>query len=518
VATNSFNVALEQAEVITTSHGTETIGWLAITPGQGEWSGRSFQATRQARSVVTDSWYSISFGSTYASPRFVASLATYADSDNAHLRYRSLSTTGVQVRVEEDTTYDSETTHGAEAVHYLVFAGSGGLRARAWGSSDEVRRYYYFGGQRVAMRVSGAPASTPTRNGVYYIHTDHLGSTSLVTTGEDRGGLAAGSVWMRQLYEPYGAVRYASNPHGPAPTDYGYTGQRATGLGLLDYRARWYSPALGRFLSADTIVPSPGAPQAFNRYSYAGNSPLVFVDPSGHIAETEEKAANAIVQELLLYGVQIIVDWYHSKTEGWQGGLWQLQELIYIQETVHDFTRRLGGNTGDVGTDSAYFRAMMNDQTLRFVRLNETGNPLGNVGLEIRVRNNWLDPSLPENYCYLHRVGVAHEIAHAWDFVNGGVLSGELPGYRRREPGPTWYGCGEGFCNTSSPLPTADEWAESVTAWMYPGYITSLTDRTIRSPDFIRREILWSPAPYQRPGLGPLHQAYVVLRVGEVTP
>ena len=153
VTTSYFQVALEQAEVITTSHGTEVIGWLAITAGQGEWSGRLFRAMWTYNSV-TSSWYSISFGRTYASPRFVAALATRNDIDNAELRYQSLSTTRVQVRAEEDTTYDPETTHGGEAVHYLVFAGSGGLRARPRGSSDEVRKYYHLGAQRVAMRAS----------------------------------------------------------------------------------------------------------------------------------------------------------------------------------------------------------------------------------------------------------------------------------------------------------------------------------------------------------------------------
>ena len=104
--------------------------------------------------AVTSNWYSIGFGRTYQTPRFLAALATYSDTDNCELRYRSLTTTGVQVQVEEDTTYDSETTHSAEAVHYLVFAGSGGLRARVWGSGDEVRRYYHLGAQRVAMRAS----------------------------------------------------------------------------------------------------------------------------------------------------------------------------------------------------------------------------------------------------------------------------------------------------------------------------------------------------------------------------
>ena len=44
-----------------------------------------------------------------------------------------------------------------------------------------------------------------------------------------------------------------------------------------------YSPVLGRFLSADTIVPSPGNPQDLNRYSYSRNNPLRYRDPSGHV-------------------------------------------------------------------------------------------------------------------------------------------------------------------------------------------------------------------------------------------
>jgi hypothetical protein len=47
-------------------------------------------------------------------------------------------------------------------------------------------------------------------------------------------------------------------------------------------RARFYVPAVGRFASADIIVPNPKDPQAFNRYSYVLNSPLVYTDPSGH--------------------------------------------------------------------------------------------------------------------------------------------------------------------------------------------------------------------------------------------
>jgi hypothetical protein len=46
-------------------------------------------------------------------------------------------------------------------------------------------------------------------------------------------------------------------------------------------RARFYSTKLGRFLSADPLVVSPGDPQMLDRYAYVRNNPLRYVDPSG---------------------------------------------------------------------------------------------------------------------------------------------------------------------------------------------------------------------------------------------
>jgi RHS repeat-associated protein len=68
------------------------------------------------------------------------------------------------------------------------------------------------------------------------------------------------------------------------PTGYRYTSQRwDSGLGLYDYNARYYDPHIGRFISADTLVPDPAAPQAFNRYAYVLGNPLRYTDPTGHI-------------------------------------------------------------------------------------------------------------------------------------------------------------------------------------------------------------------------------------------
>jgi RHS repeat-associated protein len=69
----------------------------------------------------------------------------------------------------------------------------------------------------------------------------------------------------------------------------GYTGHKHNNLGnvpddigLIYMNARWYLPGLGRFISADTLVPNPSNPQSYNRYSYTNNNPLLYTDPTGH--------------------------------------------------------------------------------------------------------------------------------------------------------------------------------------------------------------------------------------------
>jgi RHS repeat-associated protein len=63
-------------------------------------------------------------------------------------------------------------------------------------------------------------------------------------------------------------------------------------LGLYYYGARWYDSSLGRFLAADTLIPNPGDPQAWDRYAAMNNNPLVFVDPTGHVADKGGGAAS----------------------------------------------------------------------------------------------------------------------------------------------------------------------------------------------------------------------------------
>jgi len=122
--------------------------------------------------------------------------------------------------------------------------------------------YYYLGGRRIAFKKG---------DDLEYTHEDHLTGTSLTT---DENGDEVATV----KYFPFGECRSSI---GNVNTDKLFTGQRLDDTGLYYYNARYYDAGIGRFISADTIVPDPFNPQSLNRYSYCLNNPLRYVDPSG---------------------------------------------------------------------------------------------------------------------------------------------------------------------------------------------------------------------------------------------
>ena len=137
-------------------------------------------------------------------------------------------------------------------------------------------KHIFAGSQRVASKKI-----TDTGTDTNYYHTDHLGSSTVITN-------ASGNKVQETYYYPFGETRVST---GNA-TNYKYTGQEEDPeTGLYYYGARYYDPIIGRFISADTIVPNFADPQSLNRYSYVENNPLRYIDPTGHFKfETFMKA------------------------------------------------------------------------------------------------------------------------------------------------------------------------------------------------------------------------------------
>ncbi len=112
---------------------------------------------------------------------------------------------------------------------------------------------------------SAKPAPLEKKAITLYYLADHLGSATALTNKQ-------GHLLEQISYDSYG------NSTGSASTRYDYTGRERDSLtGLLHYRARWYDPQLGRFISEDPI----GLAGGINSFAYVRNNPARFSDPSG---------------------------------------------------------------------------------------------------------------------------------------------------------------------------------------------------------------------------------------------
>jgi len=129
----------------------------------------------------------------------------------------------------------------------------------------------------VDSKASG-PAASGTVVDTRYFSQNHLRSTVMTTD-------AAGNVTSQLHYLPYGELWGSSGDEG---FEVKFTGKELDAeTGLYDYGARFYSPALGRFLSADNRLGASRFRQdAYNRYQYALGDPMLYRDPTGHWAES----------------------------------------------------------------------------------------------------------------------------------------------------------------------------------------------------------------------------------------
>jgi RHS repeat-associated protein len=156
------------------------------------------------------------------------------------------------------TTINGVTTH----FHYdgtaLVGEYEGGLLTKRYVHGDQI--------DEPLVQFSSAAVNSATRR---FLHADHQGSVIAHSDG-------TGAAVQTNSYDAYGV---------PASTNdgrFGYTGQTwLKQLGLNYYKARVYSPKLGRFLQTDPIFYKGD----FNLYAYVGNDSANKIDPSGQLLQ-----------------------------------------------------------------------------------------------------------------------------------------------------------------------------------------------------------------------------------------
>jgi RHS repeat-associated protein len=156
-------------------------------------------------------------------------------------------------------------------------------------NTDTVQATYTYSPWGDGVATGGKDLISMSRAGVSsYYHFDGLGS--VVALSNDTG-----SIVERYSYDIFGEPNRTSDVNNP----YLFTGRAYDGeTGNYYYRARYYNPQIGRFISRDPIL-SPvqmgdnffwllpsltGSPQKMHSYVYCSNNPANYIDPGGNIA------------------------------------------------------------------------------------------------------------------------------------------------------------------------------------------------------------------------------------------
>jgi hypothetical protein len=192
------------------------------------------------------------------------------------------------------------------------------------------------------------------------------------------------------------------------------------------------------------------------------NNSANYNDPSGHIAESEVSDAEKLLKQLELFGIKIDIDWGFDILAQWQDGEWTLSELTLVLTGVQDMANVMGG--------ADKFKTQLGGVTIYQRQIDTDGKGDAHWVILNKSFGKWT---------------VVHELAHAWDAAHGWRLSQDMKnamhaGYKDiwsqiahffdpMNP-DNWYGPGDGPppCGTDQNFNAVEDFAESVTALVYP--------------------------------------------------
>ena len=132
------------------------------------------------------------------------------------------------------------------------------------GEGNQIERFLH------GLEIDQILASENADGEVLWALTDHQNSVRIVLDNN-------GEIVNQISYDSFGQIVNETNPD--VDFRFSYTGREFDAeTGNYYYRARYYDPSAGRFISEDPISFAAGDS---NIYRYVGNNPLFYLDPSG---------------------------------------------------------------------------------------------------------------------------------------------------------------------------------------------------------------------------------------------
>ncbi|MFF4693441.1 RHS repeat-associated core domain-containing protein [Streptomyces sp. NPDC001307] len=151
-----------------------------------------------------------------------------------------------------------------------LYTGDEEITLKKDATSADGLRYISLAGQTVATHSSDGHFT--------YLIPDREGTSTLAVDSQTQ------KVTRRQ-YKPFGEQRAQTGTWSAGQRGY-VGGTQDDNTGLTNLGAREYDPSIGRFLSPDPLL-DPGAPQSWNAYDYADDTPVTTADPSGGCADID---------------------------------------------------------------------------------------------------------------------------------------------------------------------------------------------------------------------------------------